>query len=80
MGCKQFVEMGNVTKVVAKLSSQWFTIFNWKNEYWKSWKLVANLLDKKEYVVHIRNLKQAQIMDYYWKRYIESLNSVKKRG
>ena len=25
----------------------------------KGWKLVANLHDKKEYVIHIRNLKQA---------------------
>ena len=39
--------------------SQWFTIFNWKNEDWKIEKPVANLHDKMEYVIHIRNLRQA---------------------
>ena len=33
------------------------TIFDWKNENWKK-KLVANLHDKSEYVIHIRKLKQ----------------------
>ena len=35
--------------------SQWFTIFAWKNE---NEKLIANLHDKTEYVIHIINLKQ----------------------
>ena len=30
----------------------------WKNEYWKSWKVFANVHDKNQYVIHIRNLKQ----------------------
>ena len=40
-------------------SSQWFTIFTWKNKNRKSRKVVAYLHDKTEYVFHIRNLKQA---------------------
>ena len=40
-------------------TSTWFTIFTWKNEYWKVEKLVASLYDKIQYVIHIGNLKQA---------------------
>ena len=32
--------------------------FNWNDEDWKIEKHVANLRDKTEYVIHIRNLKQ----------------------
>ena len=39
--------------------SQWFTLFAWKNQNWKSQNLVVNLYDKEEYVIQIRNLKQA---------------------
>ena len=46
--------------------SQWFTLFTWKNENWKNWKVVANLHDKEQYVIHI------------CKKCIESLNSIKK--
>ena len=38
--------------------SQWFALFAWKNENWKSWKTCKNLHDKKEYVIAIGNLKQ----------------------
>ena len=40
-----------------KWTSQWFTI--WKLKIKKVKKLVANLYDKSEYLIHIRNLKQA---------------------
>ena len=33
-------------------------VFAWKNEHWKTEKLAANLHDKTEHVIHIRNLKQ----------------------
>ena len=33
--------------------------FTWKNEYWKIWKVFANAHDKNQYVIHIKNLKQA---------------------
>ena len=39
--------------------SQWFTIFTWRLKIEKANKLVANLHDKTEYGIHIRNLKQA---------------------
>ena len=43
-----------------RLTSQWFTIFSRKNKHWKSQKkLVANIYDQAEYVIHIRNLKEA---------------------
>ena len=41
------------------ITFQRFTIFAWKNENWKRLKIGTNLHDKKEYVIHIRNLKQA---------------------
>ena len=43
-------------------------------------KLVTNLFDKDEYVVHIRNLKQALNLDWFWKTFIEWLNLIKKIG
>ena len=46
----------------------------------KDEKLLANLYDKKEYVIHVRNLKQALNYGLVWKKYIESLNSIKKLG
>ena len=38
--------------------SKWFTIFTWENENRKVEKLVTNLHDKTQYVIHIRNVKQ----------------------
>ena len=35
-----------------------FTTFTWKNKNWKSWKIAANLYDKKEYVIGTGKLKQ----------------------
>ena len=32
--------------------------FTWNNEHWKNWK-TCSLHDKKEYIILIRNLKQA---------------------
>ena len=41
-------------------TSKWFTIFSLKNEELKSLKkLVADFYDKTEYVIRIRNLKEA---------------------
>ena len=40
-------------------------------------KLIAILRDKTEYIIHIKYLKQALIMDEYWKKCIESLNLIK---
>ena len=40
-------------------------------------KVVANLHDKTEHVMHIRNLKQALIMDQFWKKFIKWLNLLK---
>ena len=37
------------------------TIFTWKNENWKAGKLLFNLNDKKEYVVHMKTEEEAQI-------------------
>ena len=45
-------------------------------------KLEANLHDKTEYVIHIKNLKQTsnyglffkkvrKVMDYFWKKFVE---------
>ena len=39
--------------------SQWFTLFVWKNEIWKSCKTCSQFPWQKEYVIHIWNLKQA---------------------
>ena len=33
-------------------------LLTWKNKIWKSWIILANLHDKKEYVIHIKDLKQ----------------------
>ena len=46
-------------------TSQWFTIFI---------KKIANLYDKEEYVVHIRNLKQALILGLILKKWHRVMN------
>ena len=46
-------------------TSQWFTIFI---------KKIANLYDKEEYVVHIRNLKQALIHGLILKKWHRVMN------
>ena len=43
-------------------------------------KLVANLHDKEEYVIHIRNLKQALNQGSIIKKCKESLKFIKKLG
>ena len=43
-------------------------------------KLVANLHDKTEYVIHMRNLKQALNNGLTWKKCIELLGLNKKLG
>ena len=43
-------------------------------------KLLPNLHGKEKYVIHIRNLKQALNHGLAFKKYIESLNSIKNRG
>ena len=43
-------------------------------------KLVANLHDKKENAIHMRNLKQALYHELVLKKVIIPLNSVKKLG
>ena len=43
-------------------------------------KLVANLHNKKEYVTHIRNLKQALNHELVLKKCIESLKLLNKLG
>ena len=40
---------------------QWFPFSAWKNKNWKSRKTRSKLGWQKEYVIHIRNLKQALI-------------------
>ena len=42
-------------------------------------KLVTNLHDKNEYIVHIRNLKQT-LNHKFCKNFIEQLNLIKKPG
>ena len=42
--------------------------------------LVDNLHDKTEYVIHVRNSKQAKIMGYFWKKFVEWLNLIKMLG
>ena len=42
--------------------------------------VVANLHDKTEYVIHIRNLKQALNHGLVLKAYIELLNLIKMLG
>ena len=54
-----FLEVGVQYPIKITWTSYWFTIFIRKNVTWESRKLVTNLHDKNEYVVHIRNLKQA---------------------
>ena len=46
----------------------------------KSWKLTANLHDTTEYVISIRNSKQALDHGLVLKRYIKWLNLIKKLG
>ena len=54
--------------------------------YQKEWnlnkveKLVANLHDKTEFVIHIRNLKQALIHGLVWTKFIEWINLIKMVG
>ena len=43
-------------------------------------KLVCNLFNKQKYVVHINSLKQALNHGLKLKKYIESLNLIKKNG
>ena len=43
-------------------------------------KLIANLHDKKEYVIHIRNFKKALNRGFVLKKRIDSLNLIKKLG
>ena len=43
-------------------------------------KFVANLHDKKEYVIHIRNLKQALNHGLVLKKCIETLNLINNIG
>ena len=43
-------------------------------------KLVANLHDKEEYVIHVRNLKQVLNHGLVLKKCIESLDLIKKLG
>ena len=43
-------------------------------------KLVANLIEKTEYVVHITNLKQALNHGLVFKKFIEWLNLIKMLG
>ena len=43
-------------------------------------KLVCNLFNKQKYVVHINSLKQALNYGLKLKKYIESLNLIKKNG
>ena len=43
-------------------------------------KLVTNLHDKSEYVVHIKNLKQALNHGFIWKKSIDSSNLIKMLG
>ena len=43
-------------------------------------KLVCNLYDKKKYFVHINSLKQALNHELKLKKFIESLNFIKKHG
>ena len=54
-------------------------------------KLEANLHDKTEYVIHIKNLKQTlnyglflkkvrKVMDYFWEKFVEWLNLIKMFG
>ena len=50
------------------------------NFKWVKIKLIANLLDKKKNVIHMKNLKQALIHRLVFENFIESLNFMKKRN
>ena len=43
-------------------------------------KLVCNLFNKKKYVTHINSLKQALNHELKLKKFIESLNLIKRHG
>ena len=43
-------------------------------------KLVANLHDKTEYIIHITNLKQALNHGLVFKRYKEGIKVIKRHG
>ena len=43
-------------------------------------KLVCNVFNKKKYVIHVNSLKQALNHGLKLKKYIESLNLIKKNG
>ena len=60
--------------------SQWFTIFTWRLKIEKANKLVANLHDKTEYGIHIRNLKQALNNESVLKKFPEWLKIIKMLG
>ena len=42
-------------------------------------KVTDNSQDKTEYVIHMKNLKQA-FMDQFWKKFIEPLSLIRKLG
>ena len=50
------------------------------NFKWVKIKLIANLLNKKKNVIHMKNLKQALIHRLVFENFIESLNFMKKRN
>ena len=57
-----------------------YTFFPERMKIEKIEKLVTNLHDKEEYVIHIRNLKQVLNHGLVLKKCIESLNLIKKLG
>ena len=61
-------------------ASRWFVIFAQKHKNQKAEKPIAHLHDKKEYMIHIRNWKQALNHGLVLKKFTESLNSIKKLG
>ena len=54
--------------------SSGFTAFTRTNEKWKIEKLVANLHYKTEYVIHIKNSKEALNHQLILKKFIDWLN------
>ena len=61
----EITDEGYFLKVDVQCSEKLHDLYNdlpffaWKNENWKIWKLCGKVHDKKEYFIHMRNLKQA---------------------
>ena len=79
-GCFLEVDVRYLEKLHALHNGSPFLTENRK--FQKVGKLVINLHDKTEYAIHIKNSNQAfkEIMNWFWKKFIELLSFIKILG